>query len=77
MLKPDPVARATKTKTKRQLGSANGGSLSTWVRSVRFDYDKHGLRSAFVPVQDVATTDVSDLIAAAIHQSWVETADED
>ncbi len=44
--------------------------MSKWVRSVRFDFDKHGLHSAFVPVQDASTEEMSDLIAAAIRQSW-------
>ena len=45
-------------------------------RTVRFDFDSHGAQSAFVDVQDEDTSAASDLIAAAIRQSW-DKADED
>ena len=59
---------ATKKKSK---------IVRKWVRPVRLDYDRHGLGSAFVPVQDASTKDASMLIAAAIRQAWAAEPDAD
>jgi hypothetical protein len=62
------MAHATSKKLK------NGETPRRWVRSVRFDFDRHGARSAFVPVEgastQASTREASMLIAAAIRQAW-------
>lgn len=58
--KAKPVRKASARRKKR----------GTTAQTIRFDFDKHGAQAAFVDVQDESTRDASDLIAAAIQQSW-------
>ncbi len=64
------MASAGSKKSK----ASSKGPRRKWVRPVRFDFDSHGLRSAYVPVQDASTKDASMLIAAAIQQAWANPA---
>ncbi len=64
--KAKPVRKASARRKKR------GATAQT----IRFDFDKHGAQAAFVDVQDESTRDASDLIAAAIQQSWDALEDE-
>jgi hypothetical protein len=59
------------------MAAKKSKTVRKWVRPVRLDYDRHGLRSAFVPVQDTSTKDASMLIAAAIRQAWATDEDDD
>ncbi|MCR9159433.1 MAG: hypothetical protein ACE37F_22990 [Nannocystaceae bacterium] len=47
------------------------------VQTIRFDFDSHGAQAAYVDVLDESTRDQSDLIAAAIQQSWDALDSED
>jgi len=64
--KAKPVRKASARRKKR----------GTTAQTIRFDFDKHGAHAAFVDVQDESTRDASDLIAAAIQQSWDALEDE-
>ncbi len=44
---------------------------------IRFNFDFHGLRSTFVPVQEEQTDDASNSIAAAIHRAWIAGREDD
>ena len=72
MLKLRAMAQAASKKLKN--GEAERHAPHRWVRPVRFDFDRHGMRSAFVPVEDASTQasveEASMLIAAAIRQAW-------
>jgi hypothetical protein len=65
------MAHATSKKAKN--GEAEHAARK-WVRPVRFDFDRHGLRSVFVPVEgasaEKSVREASMLIAAAIRQAW-------
>lgn len=63
--KGKPVRKASARRRKRTAG-----------QTVRFDFDNHGAQAAYVDVLDRSTRDASDLIAAAIQQSWDALDDE-
>lgn len=68
---------AKNEKRKRvHKASARRKKRPTPVQTIRFNFDSHGAQSAFVDVQDESTRDQSDLIAAAIQQSWDTLDDE-
>jgi hypothetical protein len=66
--------RAMAHATSKKVKNGEAHTPRKWVRSVRFDFDRHGLRSAFVPVEGASTQrstqEASMLIAAAIRQAW-------
>lgn len=64
--KPKPAAASSRSRAPVRKASARKRKGQT----VRFDFDSHGAQSAFVAVQEEDTSDASDLIAAAIRQSW-------
>jgi hypothetical protein len=72
------MAQATSKKVKN--GEAEQ-ALRKWVRPVRFDFNRHGLRSASVPVEGPSTEksvrEASMRIAAAIRQAWAKNGAED
>ncbi|MGH1340871.1 MAG: hypothetical protein ACRBN8_04935 [Nannocystales bacterium] len=69
------MSATPKTKPVRKA-SARRKKRGTTAQTIRFDFDKHGAQAAFVDVQDESTRDASDLIAAAIQQSWDALEDE-
>lgn len=73
------MAHATSKKVKN--GEAEHAPHK-WVRAVRFDFDRHGLSSASVPVEGVSAEksvrEASMRIVAAIRQAWAgDGADEE
>ncbi len=66
---PSSVKGVRKASARRKKRVPHG-------QTVRFDFDSHGAHAAYVDVQDESTRAASDLIAAAIQQSWDEL-DED
>ncbi len=74
-MKIDSMAKSAKPKPIRKA-SARRKKRGVVGQTIRFDFDSHGAQSAFVDVVDESTRDASDLIAAAIQQSWDEL-DED
>lgn len=65
-VKAKPVRKASTRRKKRR----------TTAQTIRFDFDKHGANAAFVAVRHESTRDASDLIAAAVQQSWDALDDE-
>ncbi len=57
-------------------GRCDNAEGAAYVRSL-VGNDSHGAQAAYVDVLDESTRDQSDLIAAAIQQSWDELEDED
>ncbi len=74
-MRGDPMAKAANPKPIRKA-SARRKKRGSVAQTVRFDFDSHGAQSAFVDVVDESTRDASDLIAAAIQQSWDELDDD-
>ncbi|MEM6292849.1 MAG: hypothetical protein AAGA54_16360 [Myxococcota bacterium] len=64
---PSKPVRKASAKRKRRAPAG---------QTIRFDFDRHGAQAAFVDVQDESTRAASDLIAAAIQQSWDALDDE-
>lgn len=75
--KSPPSSAAASAKGRKAIHkAARRKKRGSRVKSVRFDYDGHGAHAAFVDVLDESTRAASDLIAAAIQQSWDELDDE-
>ena len=71
----ETMAKSSKRKTVRKA-SARRKKRAAAGQTIRFDFDSHGANAAYVDVVDESTRDQSDLIAAAIQQSW-DALDED
>lgn len=67
------VAKLSKKPVRK--ASARRKKASPPGQTIRFDFDSHGAQAAYVDVLDESTRDQSDLIAAAIRQSWDELDD--
>lgn len=76
--KKAPATSATASAKGRKAihKAARRKKRGSKVNSVRFEYDRHGAHAAFVDVLDESTRAASDLIAAAIQQSWDELDEE-
>jgi|GEM_PF-2072496 len=65
----ETMSKTPKRKPVRKA-SARRKKRPATAQTIRFDFDSHGAQAAFVDVVDESTRDQSDLIAAAIQQSW-------
>ena len=69
------MAKSPKRTTVHKASARRKKSVPAG-QTIRFDFDSNGAQSAFVDVLDESTRDQSDLIAAAIQQSWDALDDE-
>lgn len=71
----ETMAKSSKKPVRK--ASARRKKAPPAGQTIRFDFDSHGAQAAYVDVLDESTRDQSDLIAAAIQQSWDELDDEE
>ncbi len=74
-MKSDSMAKSPKRKPVRKASARRKKRVAAG-QTIRFDFDSHGAQAAYVDVLDESTRDQSDLIAAAIQQSWDALDDE-